>query len=239
LTNKFRHIINSEKPGIVVFALSSLYFSATKFYWFVFKIFFLRRYILCKNGGKIGWHHKTNIIFRNSKIEINGGKLLIGINFGYFDGGGIDPAIDNCRIQMFDGSLITNGDVSLYPGVTLLINGGKISIGNNTRVNAFSKLISSQEIKIGSDCLIAQNVMIRDNDGHKIGTKEENKNWIKPVNIGNNVWIGERATILKGVTIGDGAVIAAGSVVTQDVAPKTIVAGVPAKEIKSEIVWQA
>ncbi|MFH1004705.1 MAG: acyltransferase [Bacteroidota bacterium] len=239
MAKKIRHIINAEKPGVIVFLLSFLYFGAIKFYWFIFKILFLKRYIFCKDGGKIGLHHKTNIIFKNSRIEINGGKLLIGMNFGYFDGGGIDSSVDNCRIQMFDGSLITYGDVSLYPGVTVLINKGKISIGNNTRINAFSKLISMQEIKIGSNCLIAQNVMIRDNDGHQIGTKEENKKWIQPVNIGNNVWIGQSATILKGVNIGDGAVIASGAIVIQDVPSKAVVGGIPAKQIKSEIEWQA
>ena len=238
MAGKFRHILNSKKPGITVFVFSALYFSASKFYWFFFKVLFLRKYIFCKEGGKIGLHHKTNIIFKNSRIEVNGGELLIGINYGYFDGGGMDPAVDNCRIQMFDGALISQGNVSLYPGVTMFIQGGKISIGNNTRINSFSKLVALQEITIGSGCLIAQNVIIRDNDGHRIGAKTENSKWIQPVIIGNNVWVGQGATILKGVTIGDGAVIAAGSVVTQNVAAKTVVAGIPAKEIKSEIEWQ-
>jgi acetyltransferase-like isoleucine patch superfamily enzyme len=54
-----------------------------------------------------------------------------------------------------------------------------------------------------------------------------------PVNIGNKVWIGANATILPGVTIGDGAIVAAGAVVTKDVVPKTLVGGVPARLIKS------
>ncbi len=55
----------------------------------------------------------------------------------------------------------------------------------------------------------------------------------RPVTIGKNVWIGDHATILPGVTIGDGAVVAAGAVVTKDVPPRTVVAGVPAKIIRT------
>ena len=59
-----------------------------------------------------------------------------------------------------------------------------------------------------------------------------------PITIGENVWIGCRALILKGVTIGDGAVVAAGAVVTKDVPANCVVAGNPAKIIKENVVWQ-
>jgi acetyltransferase-like isoleucine patch superfamily enzyme len=60
---------------------------------------------------------------------------------------------------------------------------------------------------------------------------------VQPVRIGNHVWIGARAVVLKGVTVGDGAVIGAGAVVTQNVPPNTMVAGVPARAIRDEIEW--
>ena len=59
----------------------------------------------------------------------------------------------------------------------------------------------------------------------------------RPIIIGDKVWIGMRATILKGVVIGDGAIIAAGAVVTKDVSPGTLVGGVPAKLIKKDVIW--
>lgn len=67
-----------------------------------------------------------------------------------------------------------------------------------------------------------------------IGGKEKTA----PIQIGNHVWIGARAIILKGVTIGDGVVVAAGAVVTKDVPPNTLVGGVPAKIIKENISWE-
>ena len=60
----------------------------------------------------------------------------------------------------------------------------------------------------------------------------------KPVIIGDHVWVGRRAIILKGVTIGSGAVIAAGAVVTSDVPAKALVGGVPAQIIESEVEWK-
>ena len=59
-----------------------------------------------------------------------------------------------------------------------------------------------------------------------------------PIVIGNHVWIGRRAMIMKGVTIGDGAVVAAGAIVTKDVPPNCVVAGVPARVVKENIFWE-
>ena len=83
---------------------------------------------------------------------------------------------------------------------------------------------------------MAHNVTIMDSDFHHI--ESENHVMTKPVTIRDNVWIGNGATILKGVTIGEGSVIAAKSVVTRDVPPHTIVAGNPAKVIKEDISWR-
>ncbi len=94
-------------------------------------------------------------------------------------------------------------------------------------------------ITIGNDCLIASNVCMQDNDGHPLDPVARARGdavlpeQIKPIIIGNNVWIGWGATILKGVTIGDNAIIGAGSVVTKPVLSNEIVGGNPAKKIGS------
>ena len=114
-----------------------------------------------------------------------------------------------------------------------------ISIGNGCNFGAFNHITAINRIDIGDNCLTGKWVTISDNDH---GTTDRSdlelpplrrKVFSKgPVIIGRNVWIGEKATILGGVTIGDGAVIGANSVVTKDVPPYSVVAGMPAKVIK-------
>ena len=84
---------------------------------------------------------------------------------------------------------------------------------------------------------IARGAVIRDYDGHYI--EDVAYRTAKPVIIGDNVWIGYRAMILKGVTIGDNSVVAANSVVTKDVPSNSIVAGNPAKIIRTGINWRS
>lgn len=108
-----------------------------------------------------------------------------------------------------------------------------IKIGNNLKVNLNTTIYCTKEISIGNDCVISENVVIRDSDIHHIEGKENTK----PIIIGNHVWIGTNAIILKGVKIGDGSIIGAGSVVTKDVPPRTVVAGNPANIISTKISW--
>lgn len=133
---------------------------------------------------------------------------------------------------------------------------GKVSIGNNVYIGGAS-LISKSSISIGNDVTMAWGITIYDHDAHSVLWSERQydnercyndyinynqnlnvtKNWdvVKsaPIKIGNKVWIGFDCLILKGVTIGEGAVIAAKSVVTKDVPPYTLVAGNPAKVVKN------
>lgn len=73
-----------------------------------------------------------------------------------------------------------------------------------------------------------------DRDYHKLNNDTEKTS---PIHIGNHCWIGCNCIVLKGVTIGDGAVVAAGSVVTKNIPPNTLVAGNPAKIIKENVSW--
>jgi acetyltransferase-like isoleucine patch superfamily enzyme len=79
-------------------------------------------------------------------------------------------------------------------------------------------------------------VTIRDSDNHLITSNPDFQKTM-PIKIGNHVWIGLNAVILKGVTVGDGAIIAAGAVVTRDVPERCLVGGVPAKIIKENVKW--
>ena len=135
---------------------------------------------------------------------------------------------------------IKNVKIGVYfrvcPGVKFFTeNGGKIEIGDNFFAN-FGCFFSSDSAKIivGNNCLIGPDVvLINSNHGIKKNKLIRlQKNISSDVIIGNDVWIGAKSVILPGVTIGDGAVIAAGSIVNKDVAPYSIVGGVPAKLIK-------
>ena len=136
---------------------------------------------------------------------------------------------------------ITLGDrVGFYSPVKISVvgqlgNPGCVIIGNRTIIGDRTQIHCGSLVQIGNNCFIAWDVNILDRDYHKLNGSEE----IKPVVIQDNVWIGARATILKGVTIGNGAVVAAASVVTQDVPPRTLVAGNPAKIIRENITWEA
>ena len=114
-----------------------------------------------------------------------------------------------------------------------------ITIGDNCNINEFNHISACRQITIGNNLLTGRYVYISDN-AHGSSRYEEQllhphkrPLYVKgPVVIGNNVWICEHACILSGVTIGDGAIIAANAVVTHDVPPYSIVAGVPARIVK-------
>jgi acetyltransferase-like isoleucine patch superfamily enzyme len=122
----------------------------------------------------------------------------------------------------------------------------KFTVGSNTGINGGTIFVIASDINIGNNVWISYECLLMDHDGHSIDpTIRENdlknsfssiaKNWdvvkAAPICIKDNAWIGARAVILKGVTIGEAAIVAAGAVVTKDVEPYTIVGGNPAKMI--------
>lgn len=109
--------------------------------------------------------------------------------------------------------------------------GRNITIGRRTFINMGCSFQDWGGIAIGDDCLIGHNCTIC-TVNHSQQPDSRGDMICHPVIIGNKVWIGANATILPGVTIGDGAIIAAGAVVTKDVEPNAIVGGIPAKKIK-------
>jgi acetyltransferase-like isoleucine patch superfamily enzyme len=126
--------------------------------------------------------------------------------------------------------------------------GGKIKIGDNCYVGANSHIWSGESVEIGNNVLISHNVNIIDSDSHEKNNIDRAEGFIKliqqghpkekgsiltaKISIKDYAWINFNSIILKGITIGEGAIVAAGAVVTKDVPPFTMVAGNPAKEIK-------
>lgn len=125
---------------------------------------------------------------------------------------------------------------------------GNVKIGNYNWTSLRTQIVCANRVEIGDYCIFGRDVYISDTNEHPVNPDERlnatitfwNNRTVNryyfvencPVIIGNNVWIGERAIILKGVKIGDNSVVAAGSVVTKEVSKNTVVGGNPARVIK-------
>lgn len=111
---------------------------------------------------------------------------------------------------------------------------GKIVIGGNSYIGRWTIILAHKSVNIGNDCLIAPGCHITDvNHGIDPGILIRKQPLVsKPVRVGNDVWIAAGCSILPGVTIGNGAVVGARSVVTHDVPANAIVVGAPAKILR-------
>lgn len=109
--------------------------------------------------------------------------------------------------------------------------GKNLRIGREVFINAGCHFQDHGGVTIGDGCQIGHNVVFATLD-HGIDPSERKNTCPAPIVLGRNVWIGAHATILRGVSIGDNAVVAAGAVVVRDVAADTIVGGVPARVIR-------
>ena len=127
---------------------------------------------------------------------------------------------------------------------------GTIYVGDNVYIGPNTVIESKENVTIGNNVIIANDVLICDNNNHPTEPEQRLKmsqcadylrdplwSWetaaSKPVVIKENVWIGRDARILKGVTIGEGSIVALGAIVTHDVPPYSVVAGNPAMVVKS------
>ncbi len=140
------------------------------------------------------------------------------------------------RITLGDDVEIS-GKIGLAFNTALGLN-PELRIGNHTFIGHQCSFSIAKGVIIGNNCLIAGNTHFFDNDGHPVDAAQRRAGErvapadVKPVTIGNDVWIGAGCRILKGVHIGDRAIVGAASVVTRDVLPDTIVAGNPARVIQ-------
>ena len=141
-------------------------------------------------------------------------------------------------LKIVNGSLQVGKYVKCWPDTKISIIGltqeARLKIGNNVSIGDRTQLHCGNRIDIGDNSFISWDCCIMDRDYHAFNADKEES---KPVIIGEHCWIGCRVLIIKGVSIGNGAVVAAGSVVTKDVPPFCLVGGNPAKIIRRNVKW--
>ena len=159
----------------------------------------------------------------------------------------------SATIKLLFGS--TPSDINLghdvrIKGILISEYGGKITMGDHCTIGKNSNIYSVENVSIGAYTAISRNVSISDNNNHPVNPEDRKiirvtpdgsveRSWKyadhKPIIVGENCWIGEYSRICKGVTIGEGSIVAANAVVTKDVPPFSIVAGNPARIVKENI----
>lgn len=186
-----------------------------------------RLHVVAREGGifccRFAWFEP---LFRSQCVSV--GKRFRMEQLPYIVGRGVIHLGDGVQLSGKP-SLVFNNRQPTRP---------VLSIGDDTFIGHGCEFATARRVEIGAHCLIAAGVRIADYDGHPLdpelrrsGASSSTED-VRPVTIGNDVWIGNGALILKGVRIGDRSVIGARSVVTKDVPPDTVVAGHPANIVR-------
>lgn len=144
----------------------------------------------------------------------------------------------NTTLEIHDGPLTRYGTMPYnlrYGAYIEIVNGGRLTIGQGV-ANVGLTIMCAKEVTIGNGVRIGRNVSIRDWNGSHVIINDHYRNHA-PVRIEDHVWLCTGCTIMPGVTVGEGSVVAANETVTRDVPPHSLVGGSPAKVIKENIEW--
>ena len=179
--------------------------------------------------------------YRWARFQAYGGVLR-----GRLTTGGRGLLGRRSSIQVRPGGSMRIGHKFVTGNDVLVASSGSLVLGTNVFVNSFSRIVAHESIQkvdlieypeLGNNVVTAAGVSILDHD-HRTHVENgalvvENLEFTsEPIRIGSNVWLGDKVTVLKGVTIGDNVIVAANAVVTKDVEPGTIVGGIPAPKLR-------
>jgi acetyltransferase-like isoleucine patch superfamily enzyme len=145
------------------------------------------------------------------------------------------PLVDNCALVLGSGWRINAR--TTFQGARNSPGKARIEIGDGTYVGTRVVLRAGLGIRLGRHVTLAANVVLSSDPGHPLDpiarrTEAAPGEDLRQMIVGDDVWIAEGATLLGGITVGDGAIVGAHAVVTKDVPPRTVVAGNPARVIK-------
>lgn len=184
--------------------------------------------------GKIrtGELHRGDIVLRE---DVSRGSIVLGMEGS--EGRGSKPffiAAHNC------GRIVLGNDLTMAVGTAVVADGATVTIGNGFFCNADCNIYASRDITIGNHCLFGWNVELNTTDGHRIVYDGNEKLHDGPITLGSHVWLASYTRVGKSVYIADGCVAAQMSLVNKSHSvPNTLVGGVPARDLKTNISWQA
>ena len=185
----------------------------------------------CHVSGRINvYAHCAIDLHKGAKIKINNGILNIGVKKNRKSKAETRLFMDtNARLNINGSrSLMYNSDIQVFKDAELSFGSGNCNSG--------LQIVCAEKISIGKETYIGRDVWIRDNNGGHTIVQTGYTN-SAPVIIGDFCWIGSNVVIMKGVTIGDGSVIAANSVVTSNIPPHSLASGNPAQVVSENITW--
>lgn len=168
-----------------------------------------------------------DVIGKNNVIIIGKGSLIHNMEL-YVRGSENEVEIGNSCIVGRNCSIRIEG------------NGCRVTIGDNTTMTRDIHICAQEDgmsITIGRDCMFSNNIIVRTSDSHPIYKEGKRLNHPAPVVIGNHVWVAPETTVLKGVTVGDNCILASKSLLTKSVNESSLVAGIPAKVVKTGVNW--
>lgn len=210
-----------------------------KAYYNYIKLNFLRKNTKRNNGHKIVT--ASNVVFdihKDANIILNGSIVYGSIPVKGMKVPTCLKMTAGTTLEIHEGPLTRYGvkPYNLRYGAYIeVVNNGKLTIGQGA-ANVGLTIMCAKEVTIGNGVRIGRNVSIRDWNGQHVIVSDTYVNH-SPVKIEDHVWLCTGCSIMPGVTIGEGSVVASNAVVTKDVPPRSLVAGTPAKVIKNNIEW--
>lgn len=190
------------------------------------------------------WRRFYEMPFRDKRLTLIG-VLRFYLRSRLFDSR--DPVVLSRSVvigKRRPARLIVGCGVRIAKGCVLVVGTGRepeslLHIGPRTIVGPGTRIMAATQVRIGARCMISWNCSIFDSIGHKLWLKSTGESEIEaPITIGDDVWIGPNSIIMKGVTLGSGSVVGAGSVVRRDVPPSSLVVGNPARVIDQVLKWE-
>ncbi len=184
--------------------------------------------------------YRTRLTDMRGEVILPQHPKMGGVQIGFGFVGIFDEKRSRTMWQVA-GKVIFKGRAGIGHGSRISVNEhATLEFGENFCITAESHIVTCKGIKFGDDVLMSWQCLVMDTDFHKIWDGDEQTNKDKEIVIGNHVWIGCRNTILKGVHIGDGCVVGAGSNVVKSIdATNAVIGGNPAKVLKTGVRWSA